>query len=128
MPQWSTLCNIDGEKSALDQTPTALMEGEGSCRSDGSVRECPAMSRLRSWPNRHRLTFAVCVSLMAPALIGGVSNPRRESPPAGISDRAVAAGDRAPEVKLDSTSGGPWSLARALEGGPVVLVFYRGDW
>lgn len=74
------------------------------------------------------LPFFLCAALMAPALLAGVSNPGRESPPPGIEERALAVGAQAPGLTLDSTRGGTWSLTEALEGGPVVLVFYRGDW
>ena len=36
--------------------------------------------------------------------------------------------DRAPEFSLPDEHGEPWSLSSALARGPVLLVFYRGDW
>lgn len=65
---------------------------------------------------------------MATDVLAAPPNATRESPPPGIEQRAIAPGAIAPEVSLDSTSGAPWSLPRSLESGPVVLVFYRGDW
>jgi hypothetical protein len=60
--------------------------------------------------------------------VGGVPNSRRESPPPGIDEHAIAVGAVAPEASLESAHGGRWVLAEALEDGPVALVFYRGDW
>ncbi len=37
-------------------------------------------------------------------------------------------GDKAPEFALPSVGGGKVALSSALEKGPVVLVFYRGEW
>jgi hypothetical protein len=53
-------------------------------------------------------------------------NPRRDTPPPSL--RALAEGKPAPGVDAASSLGGGWSLARARRSGPVVLVFYRGDW
>lgn len=63
--------------------------------------------------------------------------------PAPIGDRISAAiaevdasgtapgltvGDRAPEFSLPDAQGRTVSLSERLSGGPVVLVFYRGEW
>ena len=72
--------------------------------------------------------LAMLATLTASAVIAGVPNPQRESPPARIEEHAVAVGAPAPNLTLESTSGGAWSLAHTLEAGPVILVFYRGDW
>ena len=37
-------------------------------------------------------------------------------------------GERVPYFELPDQQGYPWSLSGELEVGPVVLVFYRGDW
>jgi len=34
----------------------------------------------------------------------------------------------APDFTLPDQSGAPWCLSAALQSGPVLLVFYRGDW
>ncbi len=36
--------------------------------------------------------------------------------------------DTAIDFELPDQSGSPWRLAEALARGPVLLVFYRGDW
>jgi len=36
--------------------------------------------------------------------------------------------DRATDFELSDQEGRSWRLAAALERGPVLLVFYRGDW
>ena len=37
-------------------------------------------------------------------------------------------GEKAPNFELPDETGNSFNLARELEGGPIVLVFYRGDW
>ena len=37
-------------------------------------------------------------------------------------------GEKAPNFELPDEQGRPFNLARELEDGPIVLVFYRGDW
>ena len=39
-----------------------------------------------------------------------------------------AVGEKMPSFELPDEQGRPFNLARELEGGPIVLVFYRGDW
>jgi hypothetical protein len=36
--------------------------------------------------------------------------------------------DTAPDFELPAHDGRPWHLRTPLERGPVVVVFYRGDW
>ena len=40
----------------------------------------------------------------------------------------TSVGERVPYFELPDQQGYPWSLSGELEVGPVVLVFYRGDW
>lgn len=40
----------------------------------------------------------------------------------------ASVGERAPNFELPDQQGQPWNLSGQLEVGPVVLVFYRGDW
>ena len=40
----------------------------------------------------------------------------------------VSVGQKAPYFELPDQQDYPWSLSGQLEVGPVVLVFYRGDW
>jgi peroxiredoxin len=40
----------------------------------------------------------------------------------------VGVGGKVPYFELPDQQGYPWSLSGELEVGPVVLVFYRGDW
>jgi peroxiredoxin len=46
----------------------------------------------------------------------------------GIIDRALRAGDVAPDFALKDASGAAVSLSSLLLQGPVVLSYYRGDW
>jgi len=36
--------------------------------------------------------------------------------------------DTATDFELPDQSGNPWRLAGAVARGPVLVVFYRGDW
>ena len=36
--------------------------------------------------------------------------------------------DRATDFVLPDHTGRPWALGERLAEGPVLLVFYRGDW
>ena len=47
----------------------------------------------------------------------------RSEPPTAAVTRALAVGVKAPDFALDD-----FSLRKASERGPVMLVFYRGDW
>ena len=46
----------------------------------------------------------------------------------GVVAQAVKAGDRAPLFRLRSNTGGFVALSEALDRGPVVVSFSRGDW
>jgi peroxiredoxin len=46
----------------------------------------------------------------------------------GIAQRALKAGDRAPDFRLPDARGGYVRLRDMLTTGPVVLSFYRGGW
>lgn len=46
----------------------------------------------------------------------------------GIVDGALKAGQLAPDFTLPDHAGRPVGLRRALQGGPVILTFYRGGW
>lgn len=47
---------------------------------------------------------------------------------AGIEDKALRVGERAPAFRLPDQQGQPVELDTLLAQGPVVLVFYRGHW
>lgn len=46
----------------------------------------------------------------------------------GITQRALQAGDRAPDFSLPDATGKLWRLNNALRKGPIVISFYRGGW
>ena len=46
----------------------------------------------------------------------------------GIGERALKAGDCAPEFSLPNAGGRQVSLTAQLEKGPIILSFYRGGW
>ena len=37
-------------------------------------------------------------------------------------------GEKMPAFELPDQNGGSWNLDERLSEGPVMLVFYRGDW
>ena len=47
---------------------------------------------------------------------------------AGLARHSLHAGQPAPDFTLPDAAGQPVSLAALLASGPVVLVFYRGNW
>ena len=47
---------------------------------------------------------------------------------AGLAHRSLRAGQMAPNFTLPDAAGQPVALAALLASGPVVLVFYRGNW
>ena len=47
---------------------------------------------------------------------------------AGLAQQGLRAGQLAPDFTLADVTGRPVSLAALLAAGPVVLVFYRGNW
>jgi len=40
----------------------------------------------------------------------------------------LTTGDHVPNFALPDHQGDMWVLAQRLQDGPVILVFYRGDW
>ena len=46
----------------------------------------------------------------------------------GLAERAMHAGEQAPAFQLRDGYGGAFSSREALRRGPIVLVFYRGNW
>jgi peroxiredoxin len=46
----------------------------------------------------------------------------------GIAERALQAGDLAPDFELPGVDGRPTRLSFLLRDGPVVVSFYRGGW
>ena len=47
---------------------------------------------------------------------------------AGVEERALKAGQRAPEFELPDFAGNHVSLAQLRTDGPLALIFYRGLW
>ncbi len=40
----------------------------------------------------------------------------------------ISVGEKIPAFELPDHKGRAWNLSEQLEAGPVMLVFYRGDW
>ena len=46
----------------------------------------------------------------------------------GVEERALKAGQRAPDFKLPDFAGNQFSLSQLCADGPLALIFYRGLW
>ena len=65
----------------------------------------------------------------APAeLIEGFDAAARRLEATDFAERAPRVGERAPAFSLPDQLGEDTSLAELLGGGPLVLIFYRGEW
>ena len=47
---------------------------------------------------------------------------------AGLVERALQVGQRAPEFEIADLAGRRFTLAQLLADGPLALIFYRGLW
>jgi hypothetical protein len=47
---------------------------------------------------------------------------------AGVQERVLKMGKRAPDFELPDMAGNPVSLAQLHANGPLALIFYRGLW
>ncbi len=81
------------------------------------------------------LVALVVVALATPTGCGFLSKltrmpaaAGREAPPEKIEDRALAVGENAPPITLKDHTDSAFSLEQALQKGPVVVVFFRGEW
>lgn len=55
-------------------------------------------------------------------------NATEELNRSGILQNCLQPGDSAPEFTLEDSHGKKYHLAELLEGGPLILKFFRGDW
>ncbi|QNB08411.1 AhpC/TSA family protein [Herbaspirillum frisingense] len=63
-----------------------------------------------------------------PAVIATMQRATDELIASGAAQRALKAGDRAPDFVLPDPEGNPVSSTELLAEGPLVLSFYRGVW
>jgi peroxiredoxin len=66
--------------------------------------------------------------LAPPAAVEALHRSVAELIASGASDRALKAGDVAPEFILPDSDGNPVSSKMLLAKGPLVVTFYRGAW
>jgi peroxiredoxin len=72
---------------------------------------------------------SAAMAAQAPAeLVEGFGRIRAEQAAVDYAARAPKVGDKAPDFTLNDQLGREVSLAGELEQGPVVLIFYRGEW
>jgi peroxiredoxin len=65
---------------------------------------------------------------MGPKVFESIDKAIADLTASGILDRAVKAGDKAPDFSLPDALGNRVSLYEELEKGPVILTWYRGSW
>src|SRR5690242_3900027 len=46
----------------------------------------------------------------------------------GVADSALKEGEQAPDFTLPDALGHPVTLSQVLTQGPVIIIFYRGQW
>ncbi len=63
-----------------------------------------------------------------PSVIETMHRATAELIASGAANKALKAGDEAPEFTLNDPEGNPVSSAQLLRNGPLVLSFYRGVW
>jgi hypothetical protein len=74
---------------------------------------------------RKRITVGLAVLLFV--VLGVVVQRVFVLPPPDLAAKS-AVGDRAPDFTLSATTEPRLALADLVRKGPLVLVFYRGDW
>ncbi len=65
---------------------------------------------------------------MAPTVFEVIDKAIADLTASGILERAVKAGDKAPDFSLPDALGNTVSLYEELEKGPVIVTWYRGSW
>jgi hypothetical protein len=69
------------------------------------------------------------IKQMIPAdMFGTMLEETEKLKDSGIEGKAVQTGDKAPDFTLTNHLGQDRNLASMLQGGPVVVSFYRGGW
>jgi peroxiredoxin len=63
-----------------------------------------------------------------PEIREAMTSAHMELAASGIMQRAIKAGDPAPDFRLPDARGGDVQLRDLLAKGPVVVSFYRGGW
>lgn len=71
---------------------------------------------------------AALATRLPPGLIASVQASIDDLAASKVPNRALKAGDSAPDFRLSDTSGRDIALSELLLRGPVVLTFYRGGW
>jgi len=61
-------------------------------------------------------------------VIGTINRTADELKESGISGKAIGVGEQAPNFSLPNVTGNNINLTEKLKDGPVVIIFYRGDW
>ncbi len=81
--------------------------------------------RLTDELNKQREQFLASAPQEAIELIGTATQQLRDS---GIEQSSLQVGEKAPPIILKDTNNSTVELYDALQAGPVILKFFRGDW
>lgn len=73
-------------------------------------------------------TLGLCACATAKSSNDADADSTPEPPPAQTDIGGIGVGQAAPDFELTSINGQSVSLASMRKDGPVVVVFYRGDW
>ncbi len=73
-------------------------------------------------------TSAGVADRLPPPVLKNIDDAIREVAESGMLDNAKKVGERAPDFELPDAVGNPVRLSGLLEEGPVILVWYRGNW
>ena len=65
---------------------------------------------------------------LAPEQVALLEQASKEVTLSGITERVLKTGEQAPDFTLPNAVGTPKTLSTALQNGPVVVTFYRGNW
>jgi hypothetical protein len=107
-----------------------LKSRPGDARSDGDPRSPERSGRLRTVPtDGHTVPDGFRANFETDTDRKTIlDNEALRVKNAGVEQRALKAGQRAPNFELPDMSGNRVSLAQLRASGPLALIFYRGLW
>jgi len=77
---------------------------------------------------RLEATSASVAERLPPPVLKNIDDAIQQVAESGILDQAKKVGERAPDFELPDAVGNTVRLSDLLEEGPVILVWYRGNW
>lgn len=117
-----TACGKQTSSTAETEIPdSAEVSGQ---EAESSPDDRSVATTLRAQLEEEQAQYAK----MAPAYGEVMDKAITDLTASGILDRAIKAGDDAPDFTLPDALGNMVSLYEQLEKGPVILTWYRGSW